>query len=548
MKKAFRYTFIQFLYNIDKRGLTLSLLLFAQLLTFGQNHYWIMLNDKSGVEFDPCEYFDGRAIEKRQKLGIPLDQYTDLPVNENYIGQIRKYADTILAVSRWMNGIVILASEERLREIEKLDFVKTIIAISKNNHQVTSYTDFDTVISKIDSAILELQTRRMQSDVFWDNGFTGKGVRIAIFDVGFKMVDKHPAFEHIRNEGSIIKTYDFIKNNEDVYGYNMHGTMVLSCIAGKYGHTKIGLATDAEFLLARTERFISEFRSEEYCWLLAAEWADKNGADIINSSLGYTFHRYFPEEMTGSFTIVSKAAGIAASKGMLVVNAAGNEGADGWRIIGAPADNDSVLSVGGTDPMTDVRINFSSFGPKPNGKLKPNVCAFGMTLVASKSGFGLAQGTSFSSPLVAGFAACALQSNPGLSAMELFRLIEKSGHLYPYFDLAHGYGIPQAGKFLKPDSNNVAPTFIFEKSDGFINVKIDSSFVYKEVDSLKSKFPVRNLYYHIRNKQGLIRKYGVLLAEEEEVIYFKMDEMYRDDKIMVHFEGYTEQYLITEDE
>ena len=67
--------------------------------------------------------------------------------------------------------------------------------------------------------------------------------------------------------------------------------MVLSCIAGVKDSVRLGLAPNAEFLLARTERSRREPFSEEENWLAAAEWADRNGADIINSSLGYVHHR-----------------------------------------------------------------------------------------------------------------------------------------------------------------------------------------------------------------------------------------------------------------
>lgn len=525
-----------------------AILILAPFVSLSQSHYWVMFKDKPKTEFNPHTYFDPHTIQKRERMGISLSQFSDWPVSNIYVSKISALADSQLAVSRWLNGMAIIASREAIEQIVYYDFVKEVIPVFSNTKSFVASAEFDSSISHIDSAILELQLRRMQSDEFTSRGFTGLGVRIAIFDVGFKKANVHPAFEHIRKSNRIIKTFDFINKSDDVYRSSMHGTMVMSCIGGMYGEIPIGMATASEFLLARTERFISEFRSEEYNWLLAAEWADKHGADIINSSLGYTFHRYFPEQMTGSEAIISRAAGIAASKGILVVNAAGNEGEDSWRIVAAPADNDSVLSVGGTHPLTDTHIGFSSFGPTSDGTLKPNVCAFGLAVVASKRGYGLAQGTSFSAPLVAGFAACGIQANKQLKSMELFYKIEQSGHLFPYYDPAHGFGIPQAAKYFNPSNRVTDTTFRIELSEGFINVKIDSIYLPEPGDTLGQRLPKRNLYYHIRNKKGRIYKYAVLLAEEEEVIFFRREDLQDGDVIMLHFEGFTIEYKYTRDE
>ena len=80
--------------------------------------------------------------------------------------------------------------------------------------------------------------------------------------------------------------------------------------------------------------------------------------------------------MDGKTSLVARAANMAAAKGILVVNAAGNEGGDDWKFIGTPADADSVLSVGGVSPETNIHIPYSSFGPTSDKRMKPNVCAF----------------------------------------------------------------------------------------------------------------------------------------------------------------------------
>lgn len=198
---------------------------------------------------------------------------------------------------------------------------------------------------------------------------------------------------------------------------------------------------------------------------MAAEWADKNGVDIINSSLGYTGPRYLPENMDGKTAFVSKAAQLAVDKGILVVSSAGNEGTGKWKRIAAPGDATGVLTVGGIDPYTGIHSNFSSFGPSWDKRLKPEVCAYGTAIVSSRTGLVISEGTSFSSPLVAGFAACLKQRYPLLKNTELKELICRSGDLWPYFDYAHGYGVPQPYFLFKDTIENKPTLSIIEDND-----------------------------------------------------------------------------------
>ena len=264
--------------------------------------------------------------------------------------------------------------------------------------------------------------------------------------------------------------------------------MVLSCIAGinKEGQ-KLGLATGAEFLLARTEIDPEPFK-EEVWWAQGAEWADKNGADIINSSLGYGKERHWTKDMNGN-SYVAKAANKAVEKGILICNSAGNEGDDKrWMTIITPADAENVLCVGGIEASLDNyrHISFSSYGPTADKRRKPDVVAFGHAKVANpKGGFTEADGTSFSSPLTAGFCACAWQTKRDLTALQMKAEIQKSCDLYPYYDYAYGYGVPQAAYFtneLKPaersfnlvqekDGVRIDIPEVIEKQDVFISVE-----------------------------------------------------------------------------
>ena len=240
--------------------------------------------------------------------------------------------------------------------------------------------------------------------------------------------------------------------NDSVYEDNSHGMSVLSCMAANKPGVFMGTAPDAHYLLLRTEDAGSEFIIEEDNWVAAAEFADSAGAWIINSSLGYTefddpqtSHTYL--DLDGNSTHVTRGADIAASKGILVVNSAGNSGDNAWRYIGAPADGDSVLTIGAVDSLGNY-ASFSSQGPSAAGRIKPNVSCTGQAtwIVTSAGNIGRANGTSFSSPILAGAAACLWQAFPDASNMEIYKAIEQSAHQYENPDYFVGYGIPNFTK------------------------------------------------------------------------------------------------------
>ncbi|MDR2009853.1 MAG: S8 family serine peptidase [Bacteroidales bacterium] len=525
-------------------SLSLILVLFFSLSSYAQNYYWVFFKDKANTEFDPYEYFDSKAIERRIKNNISLYDISDYPLNSSYVDQVSELSDEYIGETRWFNAIAISTSEHNIEYIRNFDFVKEVVHIY-SDMQPAHYEVIDNTFSyelsknlNNENLIITPQIERFQGRKFREAGIDGKGLRIAVFDGGFPNVDNHVAFKHLRDNNQIIKTWNFPKKQENVYGWNSHGTSVLSCIAGINPNGELlGLATGAEFLLARTE-VGPEPGKEEVWWLQAVEWADKNGADIINSSLGYGIERHYPYEMDGKTTIVTKAANMAASKGILVCNSAGNEGSSkNWLIIGAPADADSILSIGGIATDGYRKIYFSSVGPTADGRMKPNVCAFGEARVANKKNpiFGSASGTSFSSPLVAGFVACAWQTKRELTAMEMKKEIEKSADLYPYFDYSFGYGVPQASYFTNNKEKEIIKTFDFE---------VDSFLIAINTINRNNKL----LFYHIENSNGVLDYYTQidLVPWTENNIKIKKSELYPDKTLTVLYDGYVSSYKLDE--
>ena len=424
--------------------------------TVAQRCWWVVFADKDGTTFDPYTYFDSKAIERYRINGIDLYDESNYPLRSDYVQTVGGIATEEVGSSRWFNAVAVIATDDQVSRIEALPFVVGVIPTQGNLQPASHFTHMGSDVPSLQAGVprptMSNQLLRMQGDRFKQQGIDGKGLRIAVFDGGFPNVDTHPAFKHLRNGKQIVATWNFCNRKENVYGWNTHGTMVLSCIAGCTDSLQMGLATGATFLLARTEIESEPFK-EEVWWCQAVEWADKNGADIINSSLGYGKDRYYTDQMDGT-SYVAKAANMAARKGILVCNSAGNEGTDGsWRTIITPADADSVLSVGGINASLSryEHISFSSYGPTADGRMKPNVCNFGQATVANpgrNGGLTSVQGTSFSSPLTAGFCACAWQTRRDLTAMQIKAEVERSADLYPYCDYAYGYGVPQASYFL----------------------------------------------------------------------------------------------------
>ena len=462
-----------------KRLILILAMTLCSLGAMAQSCYWVLLTDKNGTTFDPYSYFDAKAIERYQLNGADLYDISNYPLNSDYVSQIEALATENVGCSRWLNAVGVTATPEQIEAIRQLPFVKEVAMIGGDLQPAAVSEPSDVpapseMMALLDGVRLTDQLLRMRGDLFVAKGIDGTGIRIAVFDGGFHAVNTHVAFKHLRDNNQIIATWDFTKKQSNVYDNHTHGTMVLSCIAGVVGSRQLGLATGATFLLAKTEVEPEPFK-EEIWWAQAVEWADKNGADIINSSLGYGKDRHYTFEMDGR-SYVAKAANMAASKGMLVCNSAGNEGDDErWKTIITPADADSVLAVGGINAsLKEYRhIYFSSYGPSADGRVKPNVCNYGYCVVAdphNDNETDLAAGTSFASPLTAGFCACAWQTMRDKTAMQMKRLIEQSADLYPYYDYALGYGVPQASFFTGDSTKPSQPAFTFEDYGSYVMI------------------------------------------------------------------------------
>jgi hypothetical protein len=439
--------------------------------------FFVFLNQKAPVTSEFLQGFHPNSMLRRQKLGISFPQWSDLPFHAHHLDVIVSTGATIRHELRWIGAVSINASDSQINEIIKFDFVDHAEAM---NCFQSLPAEFDFPELPKDTArqarLYHMVRDMMQLDTLQDLGLTGKGVRIAVFDAGFTGADTHGAFDHLRNSGRIETTCDFYGGKTtDVYHGSKHGTAVLGCLAGISHLGPIGAATEATYLLARTEHNQKEKPIEEDHWMAAAEWADRLGVDIISSSLGYAQKRYSPQQMDGLTSKVSHAAAMAVRKGILVVNSAGNEGQGKFRTIATPADADSVLSVGASYPMVKFVMPFSSTGPNARGVLKPEISAPGYVFTAGPfDNWVEMPGTSFACPLVAGVAACLWQANSTWNNMQIREKIIQAGHFYPYFDAALGNGVLDA-RYLFVDHPEFSPTFkLFFGRDSLFFVPDDS--------------------------------------------------------------------------
>jgi hypothetical protein len=512
---------------------------------------WVQLASKELVRpFNPVAYFEAASVQRRLQQGLPLCTWADVPVTLASVEAIQQTGAELRNTLRWLNGVVVRATPEQLQAIRALSNVQEAWWFPTYDYMEPAACSeraplLPVVLSEADSTLLYEQTNQMGGAEFGQRNLTGRGIRVAVLDAGFPGVTDSTAFGHLE----IAASYDFLEDDSLALEGHSHGTMCVSCIGGRYHGRPIGCAPDATFLLARTENGLQERRQEELDWLAALEWADRNGAHIVSSSLGYTRIRYFQEDMDGRTSLIARGANRAAEMGILVLTAAGNSGQGFWKVLCTPGDADSVLTIGGVDPESLVHSSFSSYGPSTDGRIKPNLAGFGTALVHSGKAYKRASGTSFATPLVAGFAACARQAYPEKSWFELFQLMQQSGHLYPYYDFAHGFGVPQASRLFAPENNAPEPT----KPPFGLELVTEAPAPREQPDTRDSTVWIRLLeapdttqpfhyvYYHLVGERGNVLYYSVIRPAEQ---YFQLPHCHDEHnravrKVRVHYRGYT---------
>jgi serine protease AprX len=417
------------------------------------NMYLVKFTDKNNSPYslqNPTVFLSQKSIERRFKQGIKI-QERDLPPNPAYIDSLNTKSIQLLYKSRWFNAALIIATEEVKNAILNFPFVENVEFNMPLKQNVSSSSfrkksKLETV-NTLNYGDATAQIELLGVNQMHEQGFHGENMLIAVLDNGFLNANSIICLDSIFDNNRVLEIYDFVDNDSTLFSDGGHGTSVLSCMAAYLENELIAPAYMSNYVLFRTEDDDSETRAEEAYWLFAAERADSLGVEIINTSLGYsTFDNpstnYTTSQMDGNTTLITRAADIAASTGMLIINSAGNSGGTSWNIITAPADGDSVLAVGAVS-RTGIVASFSSRGNPANSTVKPDVMAVGyQTALSDKYGqITASNGTSFASPLTAAMAAGLWQANPLLSSFDILTCIRKSGHIYNNPNVDYGYGI-----------------------------------------------------------------------------------------------------------
>ncbi|MBQ7632163.1 MAG: S8 family serine peptidase [Paludibacteraceae bacterium] len=439
--------------------------------------YFVSFADKP-AEGTPA--LSPRAIEQRAKWSIPTDEM-DMPVSAIYLDSLRHAGAKIHHTSRWFNGATVEMNEDLAAEVASWSFVTEVECTRDDSPkraffapwrvhkaaQVSSYSPTDDQLNLYNLPPLH------------QAGFEGQGILMAICDGGFYKANTLDCFRQSELE---MGHFDFTDDTDDFYGSTgTHGTECLSTISA-IKENFYGAATKAPYYLMRSEEDPHESKKEMDNLVAALEKADSLGVNVFSASLGYFFFDNYDWDITydqldGKTYRVSRAATIAARKGMLVCIAAGNEGDDDWEKIDLPADADSVLTVGAVTVNGTIG-GLSSHGPTADGRVKPDVCAVGVwaTIVTPSGAITHSNGTSFATPLLAGLAASLWSALPDENAMQIRERIIRSSNRYANPDpVQYGYGIPDAWEAYQmdlpsgveevPNTNDQGPTTKFIRGD-----------------------------------------------------------------------------------
>lgn len=424
--------------------------------------YRVYFTDKEGNGFSvkhPKKFLSPQSIARRKRYALPVDEY-DLPVTPHYLDALRQLGLKVCNWSKWNNTAVVEMTDTTLMaQVRKLRFVKAdrlvwiapepadwvtllrrdIRSPYRQNKLSPRRDTLENYYGHATTQVAMLGVHKLHA-----KGYRGQGVTIAVIDAGFCNANLIPGLA----KADIKGTRNYVQPDQSVYNDQTHGTQVLSCIAANEPYSLVGTAPDATFYLLQSEDGDTEQLVEEDNWCAALEYADSLGCDIVTSSLGYQLfdheamsHRYW--ELDGQTALNSRSASLAASRGILLLNSAGNSGRGAWKKIGCPADARDILAVGAVD-KNRCNTLFSSVGHSADGRIKPDVMAMGedCAVYDTDGAPTTANGTSFSCPILCGAAACLMQEFPHARPTAIIHALQQSADNAAHPDNIFGYGIP----------------------------------------------------------------------------------------------------------
>lgn len=474
---------------MNKYFLPLLILLFLDTTNVSAKEMFrIYLKDKNGTKYNvdkPSNFLSERALERRTNQHLKINE-SDLPISEIYINRIKELDFEVIAKSKWLNTISISTSDSiDIEKLKKEPFIDNILWVGRSSdtlkvknrkslfkakYPITKNTGYYGYASD--------QIHTVNGHKLHEKGYWGQGKEIAVIDAGFTKLNENLNLGNISIKG--IK--DFVNDGIDILNGSDHGISVLSAMATNQPNTFVGTAPKSNYWLLRSESSQYEYPIEEDYWVTAIEYADSVGVDIVNTSLGYyrfddPARSYTKEDINGNVSFMTKAAEIAANKGILVVTSAGNEGNSSWKTLTVPADAQNVLTVGSMSKDSTIS-SFSSVGPTFDGRIKPDVVALGekINLLDSRGEFIVTNGTSFSTPVMAGLAACLWEAFPDLTNKQVINIICSSSNQYNKPGATYGYGAPnmQLAMMLAQDITTGIEEEITQENESLFSFRSDS--------------------------------------------------------------------------
>ncbi len=474
------------------KNLLFLLALISSVNAFSQDEDAIVYftNKPNSAAFfaNPSIELSARSLARRTTQNIPLE-LNDAPINQQYVTNVAAANGiTVLAKSKWLNCVYVRGLQTNIAALSGLAFVQNVkyLDASINNRSNTPRAEKLLKSKQIvnpnpareSNTIFNYgnsfnQIHQMNGEILHQQNFTGTGKVIAVLDSGFPGVDSAQPFQRLINNNQILGGYDFVNDNNDYFSGDSHGTLVLSCMGGYTDGQLVGTAPDAKYYLYQTEDTESdtpynENPVEEANWVEAAEEADRVGADVITSSLGYfgyenTSYSHTYADMIGDKNFASKGLNIAFSKGIICVVSAGNAGGDSEPHVGIPAEANKALAIGSVQANRN-RSSFSSIGPSFDGRIKPDLMAQGSNSVVSDTDGNIktANGTSFAGPIFAGMITSFWQAVPTLTNQQVVDLVRQSADNFATPNNQYGYGIPN---FQLALNNATLTTKIFDSNN-----------------------------------------------------------------------------------